>query len=169
MTGRQGDTRTETLRRWAHGLAVIVILGAGAAWYIHSAREDARKSKAVSARIRAEHELQCKLMDEALGVVVPRGRADLGQTRDGIAPCDRPDTEQCGYKVEMEYELIEAGRGDLSDRVEAIDVGEECADELRFARKHGISAFRDHWALLKEAVERATATPEDMGDDRDPP
>jgi hypothetical protein len=89
---------------------------------------------------------------EALTVVASRGRADLAKDGKNRPACERIEVEDCGYKVELFYELHAAGKPAL---VEALNrIGEDCKQGLEFATKHGLPAFRDHHKVLTEALER---------------
>jgi hypothetical protein len=90
---------------------------------------------------------------EALDVAAARGRVDLAQTKDRVPACQRIEVEDCGYKVELLYELQLAGRTFLAQEMGKI--GEECSRELEFATKHGLAAFRDHHKLLTESLDEA--------------
>src|SRR5262245_37934062 len=99
----------------------------------------------------AEH---CRILARALDVVGhQRHRLDLTQAKDGMPTCVRPDLEGCPYMVEVGFELLQADRQDLAAQVsKAFDVL-DCGDELRFAVKHGIDAYRDAHALMAKANE----------------
>jgi hypothetical protein len=115
--------------------------------------EGAEKERLVTERRKANRAQQCGLVTEALDVVAARGRADLAQLNNGVPACRRIEVEDCGYKVELLYELQATDRAPLTQQLEKI--GDDCDRELEFATKHGLAAFRDHHKLLTEALENA--------------
>jgi hypothetical protein len=59
--------------------------------------------------------------------------------------------EGCAYLVEVGFELMQADRQDLAAQVsKAFDVL-DCSEELRFALKHCLEAYRDALALISKA------------------
>ena len=121
--------------------------------------------KAWEAKLRAAE--QCVTVDAALPAIIERQRIDLVERKNGRDPCTRFRLEGCDYKVEILYELSKAGRSDLESRVAKIGV--DCADELKFALKHGLEAFRDHRGLLESATEDDAAREEVSRDSRSSP
>jgi hypothetical protein len=101
-----------------------------------------------------ENAERCRILARALDVVVyQRHRPDLAQAKDVLSTCVRPDLEGCPYMVEVGFELVQADRQDLAAQVsKAFDVL-DCADELRFAMKHGLEAYRDARVLIAKANE----------------
>ena len=99
-------------------------------------------------RVQLRRDVQCKIVKEAeLGVFI-RGRVDLIHAD----ACDRI-RRSCDFKVEFLFELSKSDKAHLGDSVAKIGV--DCDDELKFALKHGLAAFRDHRELLEAAVEEA--------------
>jgi hypothetical protein len=96
-----------------------------------------------------ENAERCRTLARALDVVgYQRYRPDLAQSKDGLPTCVRPDLEGCPYLVEVGFELMQANRQDLAAQVsKAFDVL-DCANELRFAVKHGLEAYRDARILV---------------------
>jgi hypothetical protein len=95
-------------------------------------------------------EERCRILVRALDVVgYSRHRLDLTQAKDDVPACARPDAEGCAYAVEVEMELLQAGRTDLREQVRktAFDLL-DCEDEVRFAIKHGLEAYRDARVLV---------------------
>lgn len=108
----------------------------------------AQLEKDRNVRAQARRDEQCKVVKEAeLGVFL-RGRIDLIQAD----ACDRI-RRSCDYKVEFLFELSKSDKAYLGDSIAKIGI--ECGDELKFALKHGLEAFRDHRELLETAVEEA--------------
>jgi hypothetical protein len=98
-------------------------------------------------------EERCRILIRALDVVgYQRHRLDLMQVKDDVPVCGRPDAEGCDYAVEVEVELLLAHRADLRDQVRktAFDLL-DCDDEVRFAVKHGLEAYRDARVLVAKA------------------
>jgi hypothetical protein len=96
---------------------------------------------------------RCRVLMRALDVVgFERHRLDLVGEKDGMRVCARPDAEGCSYAVEVEMELLQAGRVDLREQVRktAFDLL-DCDDEVRFAIKHGLEAYRDARVLVARA------------------
>src|SRR5262245_29499605 len=91
-----------------------------------------------------ENAERCRILTRALDVVrYQRHRLDLAEAKDGMPTCVRPDLEGCPYMVEVGFELMQADRQDLAAQVsKAFDVL-DCGDELRFAIKYGVEAYRD--------------------------
>lgn len=141
------------------GLCLIGLAVAGSFAYVLTGEPDEaskRGEDADGAYVTAEGSQtstaeQCAAATQALDVVAARGRADLAETRNGVAGCRRIEVEDCEYKVELLYELTQADRTALAQEVGRI--GTDCSRELEFAVKHGLPAFRDHYKLLTEAVE----------------
>ena len=130
-----------------------------------AARVKVEAVKAWGAKLRAAE--QCVTVDAAMPVIFERQRFDLIERKNGRDPCSRFRLEGCDYKVEILYELSKAGRNDLEARVAKIGV--DCADELEFALKHGLGAFRDHRELLEAATEDAAVREEVSRDSRSSP
>ena len=55
--------------------------------------------------------------------------------------------------VEVGFELMQADRQDLAAQVSKTFDVLNCDDELRFAVKHGLEAYRDARALMAKANE----------------
>jgi hypothetical protein len=150
--------------RWARAgnwLFALLFAAAFAAYipYCRSQVEEAERKRAIAAeksriaaeQYRAKRDQQCATVNEALAVVAGRGRTDLAQGGKNLPACQRIESEGCGYKVELLYELRSAARTDF---VQALSkIGEDCERGLEFAIKHGLAAFRDHHKILVEALE----------------
>lgn len=102
---------------------------------------------------------RCKILARALDVVGhERQRLDLMGPKDGSAPCQRPDAEGCRYVTEVRHELATAGRLDLSEEVGKAFLPGDCDEDLAFATKHGLPAYRDHKAIVDKAIEDTVRT-----------
>ena len=112
---------------------------------------------------------ECRVVAVAEGEVFLQGRTDLIEKINGRDSCGRLRVEGCDYKVEFMFELNKTNRLANTSLGEKIaKIGEDCTDELSFATKHGLEAFRDHRALLEAAVEAAIERAvEEAGQDRD--
>jgi hypothetical protein len=120
--------------------------------------QEYRQRSAVEQRAATEREEKqqkaCALLTRALSVVEGRQRYDLSAEKDGALPCDRPANEGCPYVVELDWELLQAGRGDLvATLTEALD-SSYCDADLYFAAKHGLPAYRDHRDRVAEIVDQ---------------
>jgi hypothetical protein len=96
---------------------------------------------------------RCRILMRALDVVgFERHRLDLVGEKDGMPVCARPDAEGCAYATEVEYELLQASRADLQVQVRkvAFDLL-DCDEDVRFALKHGLEAYRDARVLVAKA------------------
>ena len=154
---------------WFFGVLCIVLLG-GLAYYLSGESEETKRERlqdAETARVAAEQhkakrQKQCAQVTEALDIAAARGRVDLAQIKDRVPACRRIEVEDCGYKVELLYELQLAGRTTLAQELGKI--GDDCRRELEFATKHGLVAFRDHHKLLTEALDEARDAHEGRND-----
>jgi len=94
-------------------------------------------------------EERCRILMRALDVVgYQRHRLDLTREKDGVPLCMRPDAEGCDYAVEVEVELLQADRADLRDELRKSFDLLNCDNEVRFAVKHGLEAYRDARVLV---------------------
>ena len=125
--------------------------------------KQSERDREAEARRQAEVARQCELVNGALAVVGQRGRKDL-TVYDLGQPCERIQSDDCDYKVELMFELTKAGQAALSDQITPL--GPDCAEEQKFALKYGLEAFRDHRKLLNDAVEEATEPREPEPPDR---
>lgn len=97
-------------------------------------------------------EERCRVLMRALDVVgYQRHRLDLVDEKDGVPTCARPDAEGCDYAVEVEVELLQADRADLREQMHKAFGPLDCGDELRFAVKYGLEAYRDARVLVAKA------------------
>jgi hypothetical protein len=129
-------------------LGCIVMLATIAAWLLGS-REEAESPVLVD-----ENSERCQILARALDVVgYQRHRPDLAEAKDGMPICVRPDLEGCPYLVEVGFELTQADRQDLAAQVSKSFGVLDCGDELRFAMKHGLEAYRDARVLIAKANE----------------
>ena len=85
-----------------------------------------------------------------------------------MAPTEKREQVAAAAKAEKEAQraalraerckvvaLNKANKTTLAEKIAKI--GEDCTDELKFATKHGLDAFRDHRAILEVAIEEAVA------------
>lgn len=113
MDGRQASN-------WFFGLLWIAILG-GLLYYCSMESEETKRKRAAAAervriaaeQYRAKREKQCAEVTAALEIAAARGRADLAKDVERTPACQRIEVEDCGYKVELLYELTAAGRTPL--------------------------------------------------------
>jgi hypothetical protein len=160
---------------WFFGLLWIVLLGAFAYHWSGESEEtkqkraqQAEKARVAAELFKAKRERQCAQVMEALEIVAARGRAGLAAADKNIPACRRIEVEDCGYTVELLYELTQAGRTTLAQEIARF--GEDCSRQLEFATKHGLAAFRDHHKLLTDALEEAREEHErHTADDYGPP
>lgn len=153
---------------WFFGFLWIAILG-GLLYYCSVESEETKRTRAAEAerariaaeQYKAKREKQCAEVTAALEIVAARGRADLVKDGERTPACRRIEIEDCGYKVELLYELTAAGRTALVQELSKI--GEDCTQGFEFATKHGLAAFRDHHKILTEALEgeRELRNPDD--------
>jgi len=124
-------------------LGCIIVLATIAGWLLGS-REEAETPVLVD-----ETAERCRTLARALDVVgYQRHRPDLAQAKDGMPTCSLPDAEGCPYLVEVAFELQQADRGDLTEQVRKEWDYLGCDNELRFAVKHGLEAYRDARVLV---------------------
>jgi len=116
------------------------------------------RDREAEARRQAEVARRCELVNGALAIVGQRGRKDLA-VYDLGQPCERIQSDDCDYKVELMFELTKAGQAALSDQIAPL--GPDCTEEQKFALKYGLEAFRDHRTLLNDATEPREPEPPD--------
>jgi len=135
-------------------LALAMALLGGAALTLQEYRQQSVAERRAAAEREEKQEKACALLMRALSVVEGRRRYDLSAEKDGALPCDRPANEGCPYLVELDWELLQAGREDLVTRLAAALNSTYCDADLRFAAKHGLPAYRDHRDRVAEIIDQ---------------
>jgi hypothetical protein len=132
---------------------VMALLGA-AALRLQEYRQQSAAEQRATAERKDKQRRACALLTRALSVVEGRRRYDLSLEKDDALPCDRPVIEGCPYLVELDWELLQAGREGLVATLTAALDSSSCDADLHFAAKHGLPAYRDHRDRVAEIVDQ---------------
>ncbi len=137
---------------------VLSLFGCGAEDQTNSNAERRATVKAELEKRQKQKDEECRLIKETISSLITSEPNDMTGFNCGTYKSD------CDMKVPVMLRLNTLGKSELLKKVATI--GADCQKEYDFALDQGYSIWREHYDLLKLAVEKAFEDGQESGSER---